>query len=250
MTRNVVVTGGASGIGRACAEYFVAEGDRVFITGRRSGLLNEISKAIGVEAVAFDAADPLAVAAALNRLPETVDVLVNNAGGNTDLSRTDSLSSELLSDPVVRLTDVASRWQANFESNVLSAVLVTEALVERFSDQARIITIGSIAARTGGGGSYGAAKSAIEAWTSDLARSLGPRKITANVVAPGFVENTEFFHGKLSDERRTQLADATFTKKVGRPSDIAAAVVFLASAGAGHITGQVIPVNGGAHLAR
>jgi len=250
VSRTVIVTGGATGIGRACAAHFVLEGDHVFITGRRAALLEEVGLAIGATAVAFDASDPHGVAAALDALPTNVDVLVNCAGGNTDLACVPSPDATTTLEPAVRLGQIASRWRANFDANVLSAVLVTEALEDRLSENARVVTIGSIAGRTGGGGSYGAAKAAIEAWTSDVARLLGPRRITVNVVSPGLIESTEFFHGKLTDERRAQLVDATFTKRAGQPDDVVAAVAFLAAPGAGHITGQIIPVNGGAHLAR
>ncbi|MFB9948913.1 SDR family NAD(P)-dependent oxidoreductase [Rhizobium puerariae] len=250
MSRTVVVTGGGSGIGRACAVHFATEGATVVITGRRAGLLSDVASELGATAVAFDASDADAVAKALSKLPGSIDVVVNCAGGNTDLSRSDATQVDAAEGPTSLLTDIAKRWRANFDSNVLSAVLVTEALKERLVDNARIVTIGSIAGRTGGGGSYGAAKAAIEAWTGDIARSLGPRRITANVVAPGLIESTEFFHGKLTDERRTSLIEATFTKRAGQTDDVVATVAFLASIGAGHITGQVIPVNGGAHLAR
>ena len=250
MARAVVITGGATGIGRACAAHFAAGGDTVVITGRRADLLEEVAASVGATAVAFDASDPLAVANVLDRLPASVDVLINNAGGNTDLARADSSNAIAATEPQNRLTNTASRWRANFEANVLSAVLVTEALETRLADNARIVTIGSIAGRTGGGGSYGAAKAAIEAWTADLARSLGPRRITANVVSPGLIESTEFFHGKLAEERRARLVEATFTKRAGQPEDVVAVISFLASPAAGHVTGQVVPVNGGAHLAR
>ncbi|ACM30936.1 MULTISPECIES: SDR family NAD(P)-dependent oxidoreductase [Rhizobium/Agrobacterium group] len=250
MVRTVVITGGGTGIGRACAAHFAAEGNKVIITGRRKEVLEESAASLGVEAVAFDASDPFAVAAALEKLPTSVDVLINNAGGNTDLSHAALSTAISAPEPQGRLEEIASRWQANFEANVLSAVLVTEALAARLTDNARIITIGSIAGRTGGGGSYGAAKAAIEAWTADLARSLGSRGITANVVAPGLIESTEFFQGRLADERRARLVEATFTKRAGQPKDVVAAVAFLALPSAGHVTGQVIPVNGGAHLAR
>lgn len=112
-----------------------------------------------------------------------------------------------------------------------------------------MVTIGSIAGRRGGG-SYGAAKAAVEAWTAELAFKLGGRGITANVVSPGFIEDTEFFGGAMTDQRQATLIAQTANGRAGTPADVAATVAFLTSPEAGHITGQVIPVNGGAHLAR
>ena len=237
--RQVIITGGGTGIGRAIAAAFRSAGDAVTITGRRVDVLERVAKELGATAVPFDATDPDAVAAALDQLPEQVDVLVNNAGGNTDLDRPDPEN----------LAELAADWRANFSANVLSVVLVTAALASRLADNARIVTIGSIAARFGAG-SYGAAKAAIEAWTATAATEFGPRGITANVVAPGLVLDTEFFRGRLGDAGIRQRVDATRNKRAGRVDDVAATVRFLASAEAGHITGQVIHLNGGAYLGR
>jgi 3-oxoacyl-[acyl-carrier protein] reductase len=226
--RTAVVTGGGTGIGRAIALELVSQGLDVTITGRRAEVLAEVP---GVKHVAFDATDPAAVRSALTDLPSQVDVLVNNAGGN------------------IGHDDTKTRWLANYEANVVSAVLVTEALAPRFADNGRVITIGSIAGRRGGG-SYGAAKAAVEAWTADLAGELGPRGITANVVSPGLIVDTEFFGDSMSDERLKMLIGQTKNGRAGRPEDVAALVGFLASERAGHITGQVLAVNGGAHLGR
>jgi len=114
---------------------------------------------------------------------------------------------------------------------------------------ASVVTIGSIAARNGAG-SYGAAKAAIEGWTASLASELGPRGITANVVSPGLVLDTEFFRGRLTEEGIAQRVAQTRDGRPGEPADVAATVRFLASPEARHITGQVVHVNGGAYLGR
>src|SRR6201999_1580186 len=108
-------------------------GAAVTITGRRTDVLAEAAGRIGARAVPFDASDPKAVAAALPDLPDSVDVLVNNAGGNTDLHADANTATP---DPTTAggLAALAAQWQANFDSNVLSALLVTSALTARLAD--------------------------------------------------------------------------------------------------------------------
>lgn len=238
--RQVVVTGGGTGIGHAVAAEFARAGEDVTITGRREQVLARAAESMGVRRVAFDATDPDAVSEALDRLPDRVDVLVNNAGGNADFDGANDGDS---------LEGLAKRWRANFESNVVSAVLVTAALQEKLAEHARVITIGSIAARQAAG-SYGAAKAAVESFNADLAARLGSRGITANVIAPGLVVDTEFFGGGLDERRERQLIANTSNGRAGTPEDIAALAGFLASPRAGHVTGQVWHANGGAHLGR
>jgi 3-oxoacyl-[acyl-carrier protein] reductase len=243
MSRNVVVTGGGTGIGLAIAEAFAAQGDAVTITGRRKGTLDDAVARLGadrVRAVAFDASDPAQVGSALIDLPPRVDVLVNTAGGNTDFQHGEPSD----------LVTLSAAWRANFEANVLSAVLVTEALRKRLQRGGAVINFSSIAAHRPGAYSYAAAKAAVEAWTFSLAAELGADGITANVISPGYIEATEFFRAGISDARRERLIGQTMNKRAGTPADIAATAVFLASPGASHITGQTLHVNGGAVLGR
>lgn len=237
--RHVVVTGGGTGIGFAIAEAFATAGDTVTITGRRAEVLEKAAARLGATPVVADASDPDGVATLLEALPERLDVLVNNAGGNTDFDRPEPTD----------LPALAAQWRANFDSNVLSAVLTTTALTPRLADGSRVVLLGSIAARQGAG-SYGAAKAALEAYAATAATELGPRGITVNVVAPGLILDTEFFRGRLGEEGIARRVAVTKNKRPGTPADVAATVRFLASPEAGHLTGQVIHVNGGAYLGR
>jgi 3-oxoacyl-[acyl-carrier protein] reductase len=240
MTSTAVVTGGGTGIGRAIAAQLVSEGVEVVITGRRADVLATTAKEIGARPVVFDATEPDAVRAALADLPESVRVLVNNAGG--------SMSRQGMKAPAGDLAAARALWLADYEANVVSAVLVTEALKPRLVDDARVISIGSIAG-VRGGGSYGASKAALVAWNVDLAKELAG-KGTANVVSPGITVDTEFFNNTLTEERRQFLVKEILTGRPGLPSDIAAAVSYLASPGAAQVTGQVLHVNGGSLAGR
>lgn len=232
-----IVTGGATGIGRAVAERLRDDGFGVTITGRRRDVLTAAATSMGVEHVRCDASDPSAIERALSSLPERVDVLVNNAGGLA------AGSNDPGSSPLEQLAD---KWLADIRANLLTAVLMTAAVEDRLADDGRVIAIGSIAARQGAG-SYGAAKSALETWAAHGSRNLGGRGITVNVVAPGFIAGTEFFGDAMSDARAARLVEATHNGRAGTPADVAAAVAYLASEGSGHVTGQVLHVNGGAH---
>lgn len=198
--RKVVVTGGGTGIGRAVAAAFADAGDDVVITGRRKEVLETTARELpgSVRAVVVDGLDAERVRAIAEELG-SVDVLVNNAGSNTDFDRPSPHD----------LADVAAAWRSNLDANVTTAVLMTTALLPAMTAGASVITIGSIAADKGAG-SYGAAKAAVDSWNVDLARTVGDRGITANIVSPGYIADTEFFRDVLDDERReTMVAGST-----------------------------------------
>ncbi|CAL9430325.1 SDR family NAD(P)-dependent oxidoreductase [Streptomyces griseomycini] len=242
MTRNVVISGGGTGIGLAAAQAFARDGDRVLLLGRRAEVL-EKAEVPGASTYAADLSDPAAVrgvAGFVAREFGTVDVLVHSAGGNGMLEPPAGGG-----DP---LEAVAHDWTVNFRLNTLTAVLLTEALKERLAEPGgRVLFLSSIAAYRGSGsGAYAAAKAALHPYVHDLARQLGPRGITVNAVAPGYVEDTGFFGGAMEEERRARLVAETSTGRAGAPGDVAATLHWLASHGAAHITSQIVQVNGGA----
>ena len=243
--RIVLVTGGGTGLGKAVAARFCAAGAAVIVTGRNAARLAEAVAELGAEAVSCDAADPRQVAAMAAEVGGELDVLVNMAGGNTDFTRTARHDDG----GAAFLDDIAAAWRANLDANLLSAVLTTSAVLPLMRPGGSVINVSSIGAEYAST-SYGAAKAALAAWTAGLSAEVGPRGLTANVISPGYIEETGFFHGRLTEQRRAALIAATHDGRAGRPDDIAQTACFLASEGARHITGQVIHVNGGAHTTR
>ncbi|MFF7329245.1 SDR family oxidoreductase [Streptomyces sp. NPDC008150] len=242
MTRDVVISGGGTGIGLATAGLFAADGDQVLLLGRRADVL-EKAAVPGALTLPADLTDPRQVRRVERFVAErlgTVDVLVNAAGGAGNL--------EPPADGADPLDAVAHDWTVNFRQNALTAALLTEALRDRLaSPGGRVLFVGSIAAYRGSGsGAYGAAKAGLHPYAHDLARELGPRAVTVNVVAPGYVEDTEFFGDRMTGERRARLIADTSTGRAATPGDVGATLHWPASAGAAHITSQVVQVNGGA----
>ncbi|MEV7197327.1 SDR family oxidoreductase [Streptomyces sp. NPDC093510] len=249
MTRTILITGGGTGIGRATARHFAERGETVFVTGRRPEPLDLLAAEADIRGVVCDHTRPEALTALLSQLPERIDVLVNNAGGNTDFDAGPQKDLEVGEE--ADLVAYGQAFRDNLDANLVGAALTTRALDSRLAAGGAVVHIGSIAGAQGSGaGAYGAAKAGLAAWNLDLARTLGPRGITANIVAPGYIADTEFFRDHLADERREQLVAATSNGRAGSPEDIAETVAFLASPGARHITGQVVHVNGGAYMTR
>ncbi|WP_327314428.1 SDR family NAD(P)-dependent oxidoreductase [Streptomyces sp. NBC_01235] len=242
MARNVVISGGGTGIGLAAARAFAADGDQVLLLGRRAEVLEKAGVA-GALTYAADLSEPEEVRGVARFVAKefgTVDVIVHSAGGAGHLEP--SAGSD---DPLDR---VAHNWTVNFRINTLSAALLTEALKDRLaSPGGRVLFVSSIAAYRGSGsGAYAGAKAALHPYAHDLARELGARGITVNVVAPGYVEDTGFFGDAIDPARRERLIGDTLTGRAGTPGDVAATLHWLASPGAGHVTSQVVQVNGGA----
>ncbi|MDG4794099.1 SDR family NAD(P)-dependent oxidoreductase [Micromonospora sp. WMMD1082] len=242
-----VVSGGGTGIGAAVARALVAEGCSVLVVGRRADVLAATVERIGadtgrpdaIRAVTADLADPEQVGRVVEAVGgRPVDVLVNNAGG-------------YLGGDDGTLAGVAAQWRANLDANVLTAVLLTEALLPVLRRPGgRVILVSSIAAQRGGGGPYSAAKAALHGWAYDLAAQLGSEQITVNVVSPGYVAETEFFGDRMTPEGHARRVAQTLVGRAGVPDDVAEAVRYLASPAAGYVTGQVLGVNGGSVLGR
>ncbi|MDH6113839.1 3-oxoacyl-[acyl-carrier protein] reductase [Kitasatospora sp. MAP12-15] len=209
----------------------------------------EIDRAVGaarIVPVQADLTDPHQVTAAAAAIAELgpVDVLVNNAGAVISAPVDDSLSG------------LAEAWRRDLDTNLLTAVLLTTALLGQLRRPGgRLIMISSAAAQRGGAGphsagSYAAAKAALHGWAFGLARQLGPEGITVNVLAPGYVADTEIFGEQWTPEFHAGKIADTLVGRAGTGEDVAAAVDYIASPAAGYLTGQVIGLNGGAVLGR
>lgn len=249
MGRRIVITGGGTGIGKAAAHRFLVEQPSLVLIGRRLGVLEEAAAELVEEQPELDVTvydcdltDPEAVGELAGTLGRgaPIDVLLCNAGGNYGVGVGPDLQ------------DIAASWRADFDGNVLTAVLLTEALGDQLARPGgRVIAISSIAALRGSG-SYGAAKAAVNAWVLSLATELAKDQITVNAVAPGFVPDTDFWRPRIAadpDIWESRIKPIPL-RRPGTPEEIAESIAYLASPLAGWTTGQILQVNGGTLLGR
>ena len=226
--RVVLVTGGTRGIGLACAQAFAEGGDRVVVTHRSEPVAGFVS-------VRCDVSSGEEVEAAFTEIEANVgkvEVLVANAGITRD-------------NLVLRMSE--ADFTAVLETNLAGAFRVVKRAVPGMlrARKGRIVLISSVVGLMGSGGqvNYAASKAGLVGLARSLARELGSRDITVNVVAPGFVETD--MTAALGDDRRAEILKAVPLGRMASADEIAGVVTWLASDSAAYITGAVIPVDGG-----
>jgi 3-oxoacyl-[acyl-carrier protein] reductase len=229
MARSVLVTGGTRGIGLAVAQAFQAIGDKVAVTHRGSAVPD------GLLGVRCDVTDPeqvdeAFVAAELEHGP--VEVLVSNAGVTRDTL-------------LLRMSE--DDWRTVIDTNLAGAFHVAKRAAKSMLRQrrGRMVFVSSVVGLTGSAGqvNYAASKSGLVGLARSIARELGSRSITANEVAPGFVDTD--MTAALPDERRAELLGQIPLARYATPEEVAGVVTWLAGDSAAYVTGAVIPVDGG-----
>ncbi len=236
-----LVTGATRGIGAAIAAELSARGYRVIGTATSEGGAASITQALaasGGKGVVLNVTDGAAVDALTDAIVKEyggLHVLVNNAGITRDTL-------------VMRMKD--DDWDAVVDTNLKAVFRVSRAAIRPMMKQrfGRIINITSVVGASGNPGqaNYAAAKAGVAGMTRALARELGSRGITVNCVAPGFIATD--MTAELPEEQKKALKSQIALGDLGQPSDIAHAVAYLASAGAGYVTGQELHVNGGMYM--
>ena len=236
-----LVTGASRGIGAAIAQTLAAAGAKVIGTATSEAGAQAIGERLaahgGVGRV-LDVTDGAATEALLEAIAKefgAITLLVNNAGITRD---------QLL----MRMKD--EDWQAILDTNLTSVYRTSKAVMRGMmkARKGRIINIASVVGVTGNPGqsNYAAAKAGIIAFSKSLAREIGSRGITVNVVAPGFIETD--MTKSLNEEQRNALIGQIALGRLGQPDDIAQAVLFLASPAAAYVTGETLHVNGGMYM--
>jgi 3-oxoacyl-[acyl-carrier protein] reductase len=237
-----LVTGASRGIGKAIAERLARDGARVVGTATSAAGAEAIGAALrewGGAGRVLDVRDAAACEDLVDEIGKTVGtltILVNNAGVTRDTL-------------LLRMKE--SDWADVIETDLTPIFRLSKAVLRGMMKgrRGRIISVGSVVGTMGNAGqaNYCAAKAGLVGFSKALAKEIGSRNITVNVVAPGFIE-TDMTQA-LGAETRQALLGQVPLDRLGRPDDIAAAVAFLASAEAGYITGETLHVNGGLHMA-
>ncbi|WP_163271535.1 3-oxoacyl-[acyl-carrier-protein] reductase [Chelativorans alearense] len=235
--RKALITGASGGIGEAVARALHAQGAIVGLHGTRVEKLESLAGELGERARIFpanlsDRNEVKAMAAKAESELEGVDILVNNAGITRD-------------GLFVRMSD--EDWDAVLEVNLTSAFRLTRELTHPMMRRrfGRIVNISSVVGVTGNPGqaNYCASKAGLIGFSKSLAQEIATRNVTVNCVAPGFIESA--MTEKLNEKQRDAIMGVIPMKRMGSGGEIASAVVYLASAEAGYVTGQTIHVNGG-----
>ncbi len=238
--RVAVVTGASRGIGRAIATRLAGDGRHVVLVSRSEGPLQEVRAEIAdaggsASVVAADVGDRTVWAAAIESIAKEhsrLDILVNNAGITRD-------------NLVLRMTD--DEWDEVLRVNLTSAFVATRAAARSMmrGKFGRIVNIASTSGIVGNAGqaNYAAAKSALVGFSKTIARELGGKGVTCNVIAPGFIETD--MTASLPDQVKEGVISMMALRRLGTPDDIAAAVGYVTADDAGFLTGQVICVDGG-----
>lgn len=233
--RRALVTGGASGIGAAIVRRLAADGAWVAIADLQGELAQQLAVEVGGAGLKLDVTDFDAVHAAIEA-HGPFDILVNNAGIDQHAFFGKTTPAD---------------WRRLLSINLESVLNTTHAALPAMqtTGYGRIINVASEAGRLGsrGGAVYAAAKGGVIAFTRSIARENGDKGITANVVAPGPIDTPllrrALVHG--GDKLRSAMTGATLVGRLGTPEEVASTVAFLASQGAGFITGEAIGVSGG-----
>ncbi|MCB0359263.1 MAG: 3-oxoacyl-[acyl-carrier-protein] reductase [Bdellovibrionales bacterium] len=239
-----LVTGGSRGIGRAVCERLADAGATIVVNyARNSAAADEVVQTIldrggRAEAVQFDVGNAESVDAAIKKVLEShqrIDVLVNNAG--------------IVADALLVRTKEED-WQRVIDVNLSGAFYCSKAVAKSMmkARQGRIVNISSVIGQMGNAGqaAYSASKAGLIGLTKSLARELASRGVTANAIAPGYIE-TEMTD-VLDEGVKQSILEQIPAKRLGSAVDIAETVLFLSSPGAAYITGQVIAVNGGMYM--
>jgi 3-oxoacyl-[acyl-carrier protein] reductase len=238
----VLVTGASRGIGAAIADTLAAQGARVIGTATTESGAQAISdrmSAMGGVGKVLNVTDASAIEALIDSINTefgSLSILVNNAGITRD---------QLL----MRMKD--EDWSAILDTNLSSVFRTSKAVMRSMmkARKGRIINIASVIGVTGNAGqsNYAAAKAGIIGFSKSLAKEVGSRGITVNVIAPGFIE-TDMTQGMPEAQKESMMSQIALGR-FGSPQDIADAVAFLASPAAAYITGQTLHVNGGMYMA-